>query len=169
VRIAVCPGSFDPITLGHVDVIERARSLFDEVVVGVARNAAKSALLDLESRRALAADAVAGLSGVRVDVVPGLLAAFCRQVGAVAIVKGLRGGADYDAEHPMALMNRHLTGVETVFVVGDPRLAHIASSMVKDVARHGGEIADLVPSGVATAVRAALAAPPEPVPARRLP
>lgn len=154
----MCPGSFDPVTLGHVDVIERARSLFDEVVVGVARNAAKTALLDLDTRRDLVAEAVAALPGVRVEVVPGLLAAFCRDVGAVAVVKGLRGGADYDAEHPMALMNRHLSGVETVFVVGAPRLAHIASSMVKDVARHGGQIADLVPAGVEPAVRAALAA-----------
>ena len=156
----MCPGSFDPITLGHVDVIARARALFDEVVVGVARNSAKKELLDLESRRTLAADAVAGLAGVRVDVVPGLLAEFCREAGAVAVVKGLRGGADFDAEHPMALMNRHLVGVETVFVVGDPALAHIASSMVKDVARYGGDLADLVPTGVETAVRAALAAQP---------
>lgn len=156
----MCPGSFDPITLGHVDVIARARALFDEVVVGVARNSAKKELLDLESRRSLAVDAVVGLAGVRVDVVPGLLADFCREAGAVAVVKGLRGGADFDAEHPMALMNRHLVGVETVFVVGDPALAHIASSMVKDVARYGGDIADLVPTGVENAVRAALAAQP---------
>lgn len=156
---AVCPGSFDPVTLGHLDLIERARALFDEVVVGVAHNAAKRALLDVVTRRALLADAVAGIPGVRVEVVPGLLAEFCRDVGAVAVVKGLRGGADFDAEHPMALMNRHLTGVETVFVVGDPRLAHIASSMVKDVARHGGDIAGLVPDGVAAAVRAALLTP----------
>lgn len=156
---AVCPGSFDPVTLGHLDLIERARALFDEVVVGVAHNAAKRALLDVATRRALLVDAVAGIPGVRVEVVPGLLAEFCREVGAVAVVKGLRGGADFDAEHPMALMNRHLTGVETVFVVGDPRLAHIASSMVKDVARHGGDIAGLVPDGVAAAVRAALVTP----------
>jgi pantetheine-phosphate adenylyltransferase len=160
VSTAVCPGSFDPVTLGHLDLFARARSLFDEVVVGIALNAAKTSLLDLDTRRALVAAAVAHLPGVRVEVVPGLLAAFCREVGAVAVVKGLRGGADFDAEHPMALMNRHLTGVETVFVVGDPRLAHIASSMVKDVARHGGDVADLVPDGVVPALRAALAARP---------
>jgi pantetheine-phosphate adenylyltransferase len=160
VTIAVCPGSFDPVTLGHLDLVARARSLFDEVVVGIATNAAKSALLDLPTRRALMTAAVAHLPGVRVEVVPGLLAGFCREVGAVAVVKGLRGGADFDAEHPMALMNRHLTGVETVFVVGDPRLAHIASSMVKDVARHGGDVSDLVPDGVVPALRAALAARP---------
>lgn len=156
--IAVCPGSFDPVTLGHLDLVGRARVLFDEVVVAIAHNAAKRSLIGVETRRALVEAAVASMPGVRVAVVPGLLADFCRDVGAVAVVKGLRGGADFDAEHPMALMNRHLTGVETVFVVGDPRLAHVASSMVKDVARHGGDITGLVPAGVAPALHAALAA-----------
>ncbi|KMM45268.1 phosphopantetheine adenylyltransferase [Cellulomonas sp. A375-1] len=156
--LAVCPGSFDPLTLGHVDVVRRARSMFDEVVVGIARNSAKSPLLAAEQRVALAREAFAADPGVRVEVVPGLLADFVREVGAVAVVKGLRGGADFDGELPMALMNRHLTGVETVFVVGDPALAHIASSLVKDVARFAGPIDDLVPPGVADAVRAAWAA-----------
>ena len=156
VTIAVCPGSFDPITLGHLDVIRRARSMFDEVVVGVATNSGKSALLSVQARVALAAEAVAGIDGVRVEPVDGLLADFLRTTGAHAVVKGLRGGADFDAELPMALMNRHLAGVETVFVVGDPALAHIASSLVKDVARYGGTIDDLVPAGVADAVREAL-------------
>lgn len=156
VTIAVCPGSFDPITLGHVDVVRRARSMFDEVVVGVATNSGKSALLDVNARVELARTALAGLDGVRVERVAGLLADFLRVNGANAVVKGLRGGADFDAELPMALMNRHLAGVETVFVVGDPALAHIASSLVKDVARYGGDIDDLVPPGVADAVRAAV-------------
>lgn len=155
-RIAVCPGSFDPVTLGHVDVVRRAATLFDEVVVGIGINAAKTPLLDAEQRRDLFAAAVADLPGVRVELVPGLLADFCTRVGASAIVKGLRGGADFDAESPMALMNRHLAGIETVFVVGDPALAHVSSSMVRDVARHGGVIDDLVPGGVADAVRARL-------------
>ncbi|WNB84649.1 pantetheine-phosphate adenylyltransferase [Cellulomonas sp. ATA003] len=158
--VAVCPGSFDPITLGHLDVVRRARAMFDEVVVGVARNSSKSALLTLEQRVELARAAVAGLPGVRVEPVPGLLSEFCRDVGAAAVVKGLRGGADVDHEVPMALMNRHLTGVETVFVLGDPALAHIASSLVKDVARHGGAVGDLVPAGVEHAVRDALGALP---------
>ncbi len=155
--LAVCPGSFDPLTLGHVDVVRRARSMFDEVVVAIATNSAKSPLLAAEQRVALARDAFAADPAVRVEVVPGLLADFVREVGAVAVVKGLRGGADFDGELPMALMNRHLTGVETVFVVGDPALAHIASSLVKDVARFGGPIEDLVPPGVAEAVRQAWA------------
>jgi pantetheine-phosphate adenylyltransferase len=160
VTIAVCPGSFDPITLGHLDVVHRARAMFDEVVVGVARNSSKAPLLTLDQRVELARAAVAGTEGIRVEPVPGLLSDFCRQVGAVAVVKGLRGGADVDHEVPMALMNRHLTGVETVFVLGDPRLAHVASSLVKDVARHGGPVADLVPAGVETAVRDALGVGP---------
>jgi len=159
VTTAVCPGSFDPITLGHLDIVRRARALFDEVVVGVARNASKSALLGVDERVALARAAVAdaGLDGVRVEVVPGLLVDFCREIGAGAVVKGLRGGADFDAELPMALMNRHLAGVETVFVAGDAALLHVASSLVKDIARYGGPVDDLVPPGVGDAVRAALA------------
>ena len=153
--IAVCPGSYDPVTLGHLDVVRRARSMFDHVVVGIAQNAGKSPLLPIEDRVRLARTALGDVAGVEVAVVPGLLVDFCREVGAVAIVKGLRGGADYDAEVPMALMNRHLTGVETVFVTGDPNLAHIASSLVKDVARHGGDVSDLVPPGVADALTVA--------------
>ena len=157
VTTAVCPGSFDPLTLGHVDVVRRARSMFDEVVVAVARNSAKTPLLAADDRVALARAALADLDGVRVETVDGLLADFVRDLGAAAVVKGLRSGADFDAELPMALMNRHLSGVETVFVVGDPALAHVASSLVKDVARYGGPIDDLVPAGVGDAVRAALA------------
>lgn len=150
------PGSFDPVTLGHLDVVRRAADLFDEVVVAVATNAAKRPLLPAAQRVALAGAAVAGLPRVRVAEVPGLLVDFCRGVGATAIVKGLRSGGDYDAELPMAWMNRHL-GVETVFLPADPAVAHIASSLVKDVARHGGPIEELVPPGVAEVVRAALA------------
>ncbi|PZR52274.1 pantetheine-phosphate adenylyltransferase [Xylanimonas oleitrophica] len=159
--VAVCPGSFDPFTLGHLDVVRRARTLFDVVVVGVARNPGKSGLLSLDERVRLVREALAAdpaTADVRAEVVPGLVVDFCRDVGATAIVKGLRGGGDLDAEAPMALMNRHLTGVETVFVTADPALGHVASSLVKDVARHGGPIEDLVPGGVAEAVRAALAA-----------
>lgn len=154
---AVCPGSFDPITLGHVDIIRRARGLFDEVIVAIAVNASKTPVLTVDERLDVARTALADLDGVRVELVAGLLVDFCRDVGASALVKGLRGGADFDAELPMALMNRHLTGVETVFIVGDQNLAHIASSLVKDVARHGGPIDDLVPADVGGRVREALA------------
>lgn len=160
-RIAVIPGTFDPVTRGHVDVVARAATLFDEVVVGIARNASKTPLLDVETRRAAFAAAVSELANVRVEIAPGLLVDFCRQVGATAIVKGLRGGGDLDTEVPMAAMNRHLAGIETVFLVSDGALAHIASSMVRDIARHGGPIDDLVPAGVGDLVRAAIATPRE--------
>ena len=150
------PGSFDPVTLGHLDVVRRAAGLFDEVVVAVATNVSKQPLLPGEQRVALVAAAVADLPRVRAQEAPGLLVDFCREVGATAIVKGLRSGGDYDAELPMAWMNGHL-GVETIFLPADPAVAHIASSLVKDVARHGGPIDDLVPAGVAEVVRARLA------------
>lgn len=150
--LAVCPGSFDPITLGHVDVVRRARRMFDEVILAVADNPAKRYLFSAQERVDLATRALAGLDGVRVALVPGLLATFCTEQGADVIVKGLRGGADVDAEHTMALMNRHLAGIETTFLLGDPALAHIASSLVKDVAGHGGDVSELVPPVVAEAL-----------------
>jgi pantetheine-phosphate adenylyltransferase len=156
-RIAVFPGSFDPVTVGHVDIAVRARALFDSVVIAVAHNSRKSPVLDTATRVALARDALAHLEGVEVKAAEGLLVEFCKAEGAVAIVKGLRGGADYDFERPMALMNRELTGIETVFVSGDPALQHVASSLVRDVARHGGSIEGLVPAGVEAALLAALA------------
>jgi len=156
VSIAVVPGSFDPVTLGHLDVVRRAADLFEEVVVAVATNAGKAPLLPVADRVALVDRAVAGIARVRVAEVPGLLVDFCREIGATAVVKGLRSGGDYDAELPMAWMNRHL-GVETLFLPADPAVAHIASSLVKDVARHGGRIEELVPPGVADVVRARLA------------
>ncbi len=155
--VAVCPGSYDPVTLGHLDVVSRASRLYDEVVLAVATNTAKATLLDLDERVDLARRATAGMPGARVEPVPGLLVDFCREIGATALVKGLRNGADYDAELPMALMNRHLTGIETVFLPADRSVAHIASSLVRELARYGGRIEDLVPDGVAEAVRARLA------------
>ncbi len=154
--IAVFPGSFDPLTLGHVDVAVRARTMFERVVIAVAHNSAKTPLLDVETRVRLAAEATSHLDGIDVATTDGLLVDFCEEIGATAIVKGLRGGADYDVERPMALMNRSITGIETVFLTGDNALSHIASSLVRDVARHGGDITSYVPPGVASAVIAAL-------------
>ncbi|WP_156742223.1 pantetheine-phosphate adenylyltransferase [Occultella aeris] len=159
-RIAVCPGSFDPVTLGHLDIVRRALTLFDEVVVVIGINAAKATLLTVDQRRDLFAAAVAELPGARVLTAPGLIADVCREIGASAIVKGLRGGADFDSEQPMSLMNRHLAGVETVYLSSEATLSHISSSMVKEVARYGGEITDLVPPGVADAVYDALGTAP---------
>ena len=148
-RLAVCPGSYDPVTLGHVDVIARAAVLFDGVVAAVVHNPGKTGLFTTDERADLLSRVLADderTATVRVDVVPGgLLVDYCRQVGAIAIVKGLRGGTDVANEMPMALMNRHLSGLETVFLPGAPRFEHISSSLVKEVARHGGDVSDLVP------------------------
>ena len=149
--IAVFPGSFDPITLGHMDIATRARAFADDVVLAVGVNASKSYVFDFAQRLALAQEAVKGIDGVRVAPMPGLLVDLCRELGANIIVKGLRSEADFSAEWPMALMNRHLTGIETAFILADPALTHVASSLVKDVARHGGDVTDLVPPGVAEA------------------
>ncbi|WP_061962468.1 pantetheine-phosphate adenylyltransferase [Demequina flava] len=156
--IAVFPGTFDPITVGHVDIAARAAALFDEVIIAVAHNSTKTPLLDSETRVALAAAATVNIEGVRATQTDGLLVDFCRDAGADAIVKGLRGGADFDAERPMALMNRSLSGIETVFIVGDNGLSHVASSLVRDVARHGGDVSSYVPAGVSEAIARSLAA-----------
>lgn len=155
--LAVCPGSFDPITLGHVDVVKRALSLFDEVIVAVANNPSKSHMLDSDQRVMLARQALVGLDGVTVEPVSGLLADFCTERGARAIVKGLRGSADFDDDMAMSLLNRHLSGVETVFIMGDPTLNHVASSMVKEIARYGGDVTGLVPDAVARSLMRAKA------------
>ena len=152
-RRCVCPGSYDPVTLGHVDVIRRAAALWDEVVVAVLHNPAKRGTFSADERRALIAEACTDLPGVRVETFANrLLVDVCREVEAAAVVKGLRGGTDFAYELPMALMNRHLTGVETVFLPGDPSLEHISSSLVKEVARHGGDISGLVSDRVRDAL-----------------
>lgn len=155
---AVFPGTFDPITHGHVDIVERALTFSDRVIVLVAHNSSKAPLLDARTRVGLAEASLFHLDGVEVHTSEGLLVDVCRELGADVIVKGLRGGSDFDAERPMALMNRAVGGIETVFVMGDSALAHIASSLVKDVARHGGRIDSFVPEAVATEVYAAVAA-----------
>ncbi len=153
-RRCVCPGSYDPITNGHLDVIARAAALFDEVVVAVMNNPAKRGVFPVEERVEMVNRALAGevrSSGrVTVEAVHGgLLVDFCTTVGAVAVVKGLRGPSDFGFELPMALMNRHLSGLETVFVPGDPAYGHVSSSLVKEVAAHGGDVHGLVPDLVA--------------------
>src|SRR3954452_23615811 len=139
--IAVCPGSFDPVTLGHVDVVTRAAALFDEVVVAVAINPAKQGLFTVDERRALLDEAFAGLDNVRVDAFEGLIVDYCRAQGAATMVKGLRSATDFAFEEPMAQMNRHLTGVDSVFLITDPAHSFVSSSLVKEVARGGGDVA----------------------------
>lgn len=165
-RRAVFPGSFDPFTIGHLDVVRRGLKIFDEVIVAVAHNSAKSYAFSADERVAFVLATLAGdpetdpANGrARVVKAPGLVVDTCVEYGAVAILKGLRGGADFNAEVPMALMNRKLTGgsgeapgIETVFIVGDSALNHIASSLVKDIARFGGDVTEFVAAPVAAAL-----------------
>lgn len=138
---AVCPGSYDPVTLGHVDVITRAAALFDEVIVAVAVNPAKQGLFTVDERLELLDGVLGGLANVRVDSFSGLVVDYCRAEGAGTLVKGLRSEADYAFELPMAQMNRHLTGVDTAFLATDPRWGYVSSSLVKEVARGAGDVA----------------------------
>src|SRR3954471_9427952 len=143
--------------MGHVDVVQRAATLFDEVVVAVLHNPDKLGTFTVAERLELLEVSLGGRPGVRVLEFGGrLLVDVCRDVGASAVVKGLRGGTDFAYELPMALMNRHLTGVETVFLPGDPQFGHVSSSLVKEVARYGGDISGLVSDRVRDALLARL-------------
>lgn len=152
-RIAVVPGSFDPVTLGHLDVIERAAGLFDELHVLVVHNPDKSALLPIHQRVSLLERAIgdAGLAGniVLASWSVGLLVDYCVDVGASVLVKGIRSQIDVAYETPMAIVNRNLAGVETVFLLPNPAHAHVSSSLVRQVAELGGDVAPYVPPVVA--------------------
>jgi len=156
--VAVCPGSFDPVTLGHMDVVERAMALFGDVIVGVGRNSKKNYLFDFDERMRLTRDAMAKLTGVRVMPVDGLLVDFCRSQGAGVIVKGLRFASDFDHELQMAHMNEAMTGIETVLLIGSRLYGSISSTLLREVASNGGDIAAFVTPEVDAAVRAKVAA-----------
>jgi len=158
VRRAVCPGSFDPVTNGHLDIVQRASTLFDEVVVAVGVNKSKSRLFDPDERIAMLERACAPYDNVRVDGFSGLLTTYCSEHGIHAIVKGLRAVSDFDYELQMAQMNASLTDVETVFVPTSPEYSFLASSLVKEVAMFGGDVSSLVPDFVNTALIERLAA-----------
>ena len=142
---AVCPGSFDPVTYGHLDIIGRAAGLFDEVVVAVGVNQSKSRLFSPEERLEMVTEACADLANVRVEGFTGLVTDFCSVVGAKALVKGLRSSSDFDYELPMAHMNRKLTDVETVFLPASTGQSFVSSSLVKEVAGLGGDVAAFLP------------------------
>lgn len=158
-RKAVCPGSFDPVTNGHLDIISRASLLFDEVVVAVGVNKSKSRarLFTAEERMQMLSEVCADFDNVRISGFSGLLTDFCRDEGIIAIVKGLRAVSDFDYELQMAQMNSSLTDVETVFVPTSPEYSFLASSLVKEVAAFGGDVSGLVPAQVLDRLTARLA------------
>jgi pantetheine-phosphate adenylyltransferase len=147
-RRAVCPGSYDPPTNGHLDILERAAGLFDEVVVAVLINKSKRGLFTVEERIELLAESAAHLPNVRIDSWHGLLVDYCRQNDIQAIVKGLRAVSDFDYELQMAQMNQQLTGVETLFMPTKPENSFLSSSLIKEVATFGGNVAHLLPATV---------------------
>jgi pantetheine-phosphate adenylyltransferase len=148
VRRAVCPGSFDPVTNGHLDIIGRAAQLYDEVVVAVFVNQSKSSMFSIEERRDMLDEVTAGYGNVRVDTFHGLVVTYCRDNDIPVIVKGLRAVSDFDSELQMAQMNRGLAGIDTLFMPTNPEYSFLASSLVKEIAKWGGDVSSLVPPNV---------------------
>jgi pantetheine-phosphate adenylyltransferase len=155
---AVCPGSFDPVTLGHVDVFERAAAQFDEVIVAVLINPHKKGMFDIDERIAMIDEATAHLPNLRAEAGQGLVVDFVKQRGFTAIVKGLRTGTDFEYELQMAQMNKHIAGVDTFFVATTPQYSFVSSSLAKEVATFGGDVSALLPEAVNRRLQAKLAA-----------
>lgn len=145
---ALCPGSFDPVTNGHIDIIARAAAQFDEVVVTVMINKNKQGMFSVEERMEMLREATSELSNVRVESWYGLLVDFAREQGIGAIVKGLRDATDFGYELQMAQMNRKLSGVDTYFLATNPAYSYLSSSLVKEVATFGGDVTDMLPAAV---------------------
>jgi pantetheine-phosphate adenylyltransferase len=157
--LAICPGSFDPVTLGHLDVIKRASALFDKVIVLAMYNPSKNYSFTIEERADFLRRATAGLDNVQVDTYAGLLADYTREKGATAIVKGLRVMSDFEYEFQMALTNMSLDpGTETVFLPASIDCMFLSSSMVREVARHGRDVSEFVPAEIAQDIIAKLSA-----------
>ena len=145
---AVCPGSFDPVTLGHIDIFERAAAQFDEVVVAVLVNPNKSGMFSLDERIAMIDESTTHLPNLRVEAGEGLVVDFVKARGLTAIVKGLRTGTDFEYELQMAQMNKHIAGVDTFFVATTPKYSFVSSSLAKEVATLGGDVSELLPEPV---------------------
>ena len=161
-RIAVCPGSFDPVTNGHLDVFVRAASLADEVVVAVLINHSKAGLFTVDERIEMLREVVSDYDNIRVDSFHGLLVDYCKVHGITAIIKGLRAVSDFDYELQMAQMNYRLAGVETTFITTNPLYSFLSSSLVKEVAKFGGDVSGLVPEAVLKRLEPRLSATMEP-------
>lgn len=162
-KVALYAGSFDPITNGHADLIRRSLGFVDRLVVGVAVNVSKQPLFAPEERMALIRAAVDDDPRVEVRAFSGLVVDFARQIGVTVVLRGLRAVADFEYEYQMALMNRHLSpGLETMFMVPSVEVSYVSSSLVREVARFGGDIDALVHPSVARALRAKFAAPSTP-------
>ena len=155
-RRCVCPGSFDPVTNGHLDVVERASRLYDEVTVALLVNTSKAGLFEVPERIEMLQEVTAGLGNVKVDSFQGLLVDYCRERDIPVVVKGLRAVSDFDYELQMSQMNNRLTGIETLFVATNPEYSFLSSSLVKEVAKWGGDVAGLVPDAVLPRLRARL-------------
>ncbi|HLS22893.1 MAG TPA: pantetheine-phosphate adenylyltransferase [Pseudogracilibacillus sp.] len=153
-KLAICPGSFDPITNGHLDIIQRGAKIFDEVVVVIFNNHSKSPLFTAEERASLIQEAVKDIPNVRVDVSDGLLVEYAKAINADAILRGLRAVSDFEYEMQITSMNKRLEPeIETFFMMTNTQYSYLSSSIVKEVARYHGNIKDLVPDGVAQALQ----------------
>jgi len=145
---AVFPGSFDPITLGHVDIIRRASLLFDEIIIAIGVNTAKKYMWTQDERKAFIKTTFAEFPNIKVKTFEGLTADFCKAEGAEYILRGLRNTTDFNYEQSIAQANDKVNGVDSVFLICSPEYSHISSSIVRDIARNGGNIESLVPDGV---------------------
>ena len=153
VRRALCPGSFDPVTNGHLDIIGRTAALYDEVVVAVFVNQSKSSLFTVDERRDMLVDETQHYGNVTIDTFEGLVVDYCRTHEIPVIVKGLRAVSDFDYELQMAQMNRGLAGIDTLFMPTNPEYSFLASSLVKEIAKWGGDVSTLVPPDVFTRLK----------------
>ena len=147
-RRVVCPGSFDPVTNGHLDIIGRAAGLYDEVVVAVLINISKNSLFTVDERVEMLREVTEGYGNVKVERFHGLLVDFCGANGISAIVKGLRAVSDFEYEMTMAQMNYSLAGIETLFMTTNPLYSFLRSSLVREIAKYGGDVSGLVPAAV---------------------
>jgi len=158
-RLAVFPGTFDPITNGHLDVIKRGMQLFDELVVAVGNNPEKAAMLDVETRVEVVRQSTADIPGVRVEMFSGLTIDFAASVSATVILRGIRDSTDLHFEYDVALTNRVVAGIETVFIIPSTEHAFTSSSLIKQIARMGGDVSAMVPPAVLPHLKACCNSP----------